>query len=360
VGLWQSIQTLTCSAPALIWLLWSARGGLQRRHALATLAGFGAGVTPLLPLWLGWIPQSSNYSLAPVRSLGALIDNGAHVLRAQLPAALTAIDSVELTSVAPWLRFIQVVVVCSVALGVGWGVVAALRDRRGHKPVVLGALIVAAVVVANAASAAGSMRGMTVRFVLPAVLALPLLLGPALAARKGRWLGLGLGAGLLVLDLCTLELPGSARRAQWAADLVRQDALAAEVDGRADIVLGQYWTVYPLNWLLRGRVIALPWSAQDDARRLESRLPDDVELSVLVVESTEAAAAWRVRRAGFEVPRDPVPDGIVGPVAAGLPTHEVILRLRDPVAAGLLVPLFADGFETGTDAAWTKEGAQAP
>lgn len=355
LGLWQSLQTLTCSGPALVWALWSARATVRRGRLLIMAAGFAVGVLPLAPLWLGWIPQPANYSLAPVTSPAAAVDNGVRVLVTQLPAALTAIDSAGLSPAPRWLRGLQVMVLWAVGAGVvvaGW---VALRDPKARRPVVLGVLIVAAVVGVNTVSAAGSMRGMTVRYVLPAILALPFLLGPALATRNGRWLGIGLGAGLLALGLGTLELPGTPRRAQWAADLVVEDDLAATVDGRAAVVLGDYWTVYPLNWLLGGRVTALPWSAQDDARRLESRLPDDERLSVLVVGSTEAAAAWRVSRAGFEVPMDAGEDGVVGPVVTDLPTHEVIRRLRDPQAAGLWEPLFADGFESGSHAAWSPQ-----
>jgi hypothetical protein len=102
---------------------------------------------------------------------------------------------------------------------------------------------------------------MTVRYILPLYLLVPGLLA-VLLERLGRlWQPLpwALGAAVVCLYLGGMTLPGTAARRIWAANKLSDERLLAELGRqRVDAVAGSFWTVYPLRFLSRERLGAVP------------------------------------------------------------------------------------------------------
>jgi dolichol-phosphate mannosyltransferase len=286
LGWWHSLQTLQCTLPAvlwLLWLLWRRRLLLARRRlVLLAAGGFLLGAFP----WIAFnvhhrlASLRSNYAARPASGVSAVFASVRNLTTYELPE-LVAADPKNAASppLPPWLHWATLGVVAAAALyffvsraPAAW---RALRPRTGRRPPrlasawVLFALVAGAVTSLFAASEVGSLGGMTVRYILPLYLLVPGLLA-VLLARLGRlWRPLpwALGAALVCLYLGGATLPGTAARRIWAANKLSDERLLAELDRQhVDAVTGSFWTVYPLRFLSRERLGAVP--LDDDPQHL--------------------------------------------------------------------------------------------
>lgn len=357
LGLWQSLQTLACSVPAVLWLALNhpklAAAGLRLRHLWGFAAAAVVGAGPLLAYHLNNNDYlAANFATRPVRSLDALLANTHYFLFSNVAEALASVDVLGFRlPTSPLLVALKLAVALALILGCGLGVARGLRHAGRGGPMVLVVLVVLLTAAINIASEAGSVRGLTVRYALPVVLVVPFAMAHALAALRSRagLATLGLGAAMLALNLLVLPLPGGAQRTQWRRDLDIQALRTAEIAAKGpQVVLGyDYWGAYHLNFFLHGKVVALPWHPQDDALRLESELDPRARLALMVLGANDEVAERKLRLAGFPVTPDGTDDGLVGPIVLPRPTREALAALRNPPSH------FAADFETGRLDEWS-------
>ncbi len=109
---------------------------------------------------------------------------------------------------------------------------------------------------------------------------------------------LAVGA-LLVFNVSGYFLPGSAARQRWEegrdAD-ARLVAFLAEQD--IDVVCGDYWSAYPVNFLSKEKVRAVPFESDVDYYGYEAAMPDVPHRWAVVGRSYEGLERLAVR-AGF-------------------------------------------------------------
>src|SRR5262245_53200117 len=181
VGLafWHSFLSLSCSLPAVAWVLF-----LRRREWLAdrrwawTFAGaalLGAAPWIVFNVWSGF-PSFVGFASRPAASVGSAVRNLAYLVRYQLPELVASPDPAPDGLAAPSLLVtaLRPAVLAIHLAAAGLLLVAAWRgprwlgeDGRARAGCVLLLAILAMVLGLNAFSGAGEQRGLTVRYVLP-------------------------------------------------------------------------------------------------------------------------------------------------------------------------------------------------
>jgi hypothetical protein len=290
LGFWNSIQTLAATIPAVLWLFVSRRRELQRvRAAGLAAAAFLLGALP----WIAWnvlVPLGSfrdNFSVRPASGLRALAGNARYLVAYALPELVSSVDPENginpPSRVASLLRVPVLVIWAAAALfalsRATRALVARVRERKAEFPPEVPLLLVALTVCAFAVlSGAGQMRGLTVRYVLPAFPVLPaaLALAVAAAARTARS-SAGLGAlavsAVLAFNVSAYFLPGTEARRLWERKRQADERLIAFLDAhRIDAVFGDYWAAYPVNFLSKERIRAVPIQRGADFYEFEKGL----------------------------------------------------------------------------------------
>ncbi|HEX5856352.1 MAG TPA: glycosyltransferase family 39 protein, partial [Thermoanaerobaculia bacterium] len=204
LGLWCSIQTLSCTAAAGIWL---ARR--ERRPALGSLLRAAAGgfVLGALP-WLiynarhNFEPLHENYGIAPVRSIGSALSNAVYALTSGFSDLVGAYEADGAA------RLLTALVVLFHVAAIVWFVrTSARQSPRG--PWQLPVLAASLSVFFFAVSSAGNLHQKTTRLF---ILCYPLvaLADGALAAAAWRRVpaaGVLVTAGLTAFHLGGYEMP---------------------------------------------------------------------------------------------------------------------------------------------------------
>jgi hypothetical protein len=290
LGFWNSIQTLAATLPALAWVLAVRRRELVRVSRLVTLAAaFLAGALP----WIAWnvaVPLGSfqdNFSVRPASGLHALLENTKYVFSYALPELVASVDPENgLNPPRRIARFLRVPVLlvwgaaALLALGrAGKAVGRFLRERTATFPPETPLLLVAWTIgVLAVFSGAGGMRGLTVRYVLPAFFVLPaaLALAAVAAARTGaagKALAVAAVGAVLVFNVSVYFLPGSAPRRLWEKRRDADSDVIAFLDEReVGAVCGDYWAAYPVNFLSTRRIAGVPFQHPSDFYDVESSL----------------------------------------------------------------------------------------
>ena len=243
-----------------------------------------------------------NFSVRPASGLHALAENTRYLVHYALPELVSSVDPENGVNppsrVARLLRAPVLVIWAAAALFAAWRALAALRkslrERKADFPPEVPLLLVALTVCALAVlSGAGGMRGLTVRYVLPAFFVLPAALALAVvaAARRAR-AAAGLGAvavcAVLTFNVSTYFLPGTDARRLWEAKRQADEKLIAFLgQHRIDVVFGDYWAAYPVNFLSRERIRAVPLQEGADFYDVEKRLPTGPALCAVVARSRE-------------------------------------------------------------------------
>jgi len=330
LGWWNSLQTLGCTVPALLWVGWRRPALLRRRGLLPLLAGgFLAGAFP----WIAYNlhhPLASfqgNFTVEPVNSVAAAVDNARVFFVYDLPELVAGVGPLLEAPQRPpwpWLRVPVVATIAAAALfffarrapvrrrsppavaaaAVGTaGVVGAAADgdgaSRGQRAVwPLCLLTVLAVLGLLVVSAAGARRGLTARYVLPLYLLVPVVMAVFLAAcaRRSRLLAGVLAALVLAFNLRGVFWPWTPARQGWASDARAEEQLLATLQRQGiGAVCGSYWDTYALNFLSRERIRGVPLEPETDQYWEGNRLPPSPVRLALVDRLPQPLAAWAAR-----------------------------------------------------------------
>ena len=327
---WASVQTICCTLPALLWLAAQPRLrrlGLalsSRGLALAAL-GFALGAAP-------WIYFNVRFPLAsfsslnsvsrPAPGLAPVAGNLRFVATYSLPELALSLDPEggsnppgRLARALFWPAgaiYLAAVVFFATALfpaGRNWHRAPgedspdALSGRppSPRSAVWLAVLVVAVTAAVNVFSAAGSTRGLIVRYVLPVYLFAPFALGLLLAAVFGRkrWLAPALALPILLFDASVYFWPWTPMRRRLAvAEAGERSAFADLTRQGVEAVVGEYWLVYPLNFLSRERIAGIPCLAAADLYGTRAALARPPRRWALLDYSGEAVTA-RMAAAGI-------------------------------------------------------------
>ena len=291
---WCSIQTLSCTAAAAIWLLMRERRAPRAGLVPAAAGGLVLGALP-------WIVFSFRHDFDSIRkSYGASPTDGIRSAISNAAWALTSgfgdLAGSPSAGGAAWLAVI--VVVFHVA-AIGWFIwTSARRSPRGAWQLpVLAALFS---VLLFAVSAAGDRHEKTTRlfiFCYPLVA----IADAALAAafwRRAPAAGTVLATGLVAFHIGGYEMPWSETRAlrrEAAADDAR--LLAFLEENRIGAIVGDYWSVYSFNYLSGGRVRAISADPIADYHGYGSRLPASGVRWALVGDEPGVVERWAARAA---------------------------------------------------------------
>ncbi len=314
-GLWQSLQTLTCSAPALLWLL-GRRGDLRRdgRFFRVAAAGFLAGAFP----WIAYnvvhplATFRGNFAVRPASGVSGVAANASYFFGYDLPELLVGVEPFAdaaphpITRLEGFLRAPAAAVYALSALALAWLAIrkrssAAISDADARSGIRLLAIVAVTVTVLDIFSEAGQTRGFTVRYVLPLFFAAAAAVG-ILVERIGRrrpWLAALAAGTLLLFNLSGYYWPGSPERRYWesldASDRTLLDFLKSY---GVRWVCGNYWAVYPLNFLSERNILGLPYTEAEDHYACAERLPARPVCWAIVARNPTWVRNW-VTRAGF-------------------------------------------------------------
>jgi hypothetical protein len=341
LGFWNSLQTLACLVPAGLVLLATPRPPRARLRALALAAfGFVVGAAP----WIAYNVKHpfgsfhGNFAARPASGGVEIVGNLARAAVQASELVVTRDFDNGAAPEVPWKRVAGAAALVLALAGLALAVLpwpeALVRGRttaRGLAPLwVTAALSVAFFVF----SEAGRTPGPTSRYLV--------FLFPLFAACTGLLLArvslrslpfaLALAAALAAFQVTTYQLlPGRARRAHLEAGAAADRRFAETLEARGiRTVLGNYWTVYPVNFLTRERVYGVPFQAGHDFYDYESRLPGRAGPWALASWWPEQVADL-ARRTG--VPGETLeaaPGTWVFVPSAPLPASEALARLKAP------------------------------
>ncbi len=386
VGLswWASLQTLTVSLPAIAWLVLrltlrkppfgtalssGARLVVYARAGLLAAAGFLLGAAP-------WITYNVRHPLAsfrgansvarPALDRGTVADNLHFLATYSLPELFVSPDPEGGPNPPkPLTRALRAPAAAIYLLAFAGLFLRgdrrksgepsepldregspSDRKRRKRRPParpdppeskhlrVLALLLIGATVAINVFSAAGASRGLVVRYVLPIYLLAPLAFGLALVALQvshrivGPLLAGSLTALLVAFSASVYFWPGSPMRARLHEAATGEWQLLALLRRQGvEVVVGDYWLVYPLNFASREWIRAVPCDSHADLYGYGAALPKPPERWALVGYSVD------------EVRRQAERAGVTGEVTYFQPSYAVLIGAAptgDPTAAAFL------------------------
>lgn len=316
LGWWGSPLSLAGTIPAALWIVLH-RPGLLRSWRFIVLAasGFLLGALPWIAINIRYPLISfqagpawqSNFAFRSAGGVEQFLDNAVRFAGEILPGLLLRAECPRLSALSPlvWLAgalhaaafLFALVQILSPSSWQG----SAEGGSRRVPPLLLPLLVAGCTAGFFVVSAAGSIPGDVVRYILPIGLAAPLLLAPLgmrIAARS-RVL-----AALLLLALLGAHVSGFCL--PWQSERIAQRRLARAEDRLLEAlaarhvgwVFGPYWDVYGLNFLSGETVRALPEIPDTDYHGYERKLsPAAVPFALVSREPGQVAAL--ARRAGL-------------------------------------------------------------
>lgn len=306
LGWWNSLLTLCCSGPALAWLFLLHGDRLRRgRLALHVLAGFVFGAAP-------WIYFNIRYPLATFGANfgppggGRVLSTARRLLAEIFPDLLVGLNPLgprrppapaeaALQTPAGALELLALLLLPFAPRL--WG-----RRLVGNgKAVLLVGLVALAVAGLFVFSEPGQVLDPTVRYVLPFFFVVATSLGLLVAgvAQRSRSAAGLVASVVLVFNLSGYYWPGTSERKLWERNARHDDRLLAFLDAeRVRWVCGNYWLVYPLNFLSRERIRGVPYQRHFDFYEYGKRLPADAGKVALLTSTPEELRGW-TERAGL-------------------------------------------------------------
>jgi hypothetical protein len=265
LGLWFSLQTLMIALPAIAWVALKRRRAMFGESFPAVLAAI-AGAAPFIIANAanGFASLTANWASRPAGSLAAAWENFLWLLSSPLPKLL-------FHGFSAWGSPSTILLAAYVVIAAGFFV--ALYRRAAGDPTVPGdavqllAFAVAACLLIFVFSQAGSMRGWTVRYIAPLYAVVPVFcaIGVERVWRWSRALAVACVAALIVSNLLLYSLPGSSQRADLTAALQDDAQLRRLLAERGiQMVYGDYFWVYHLNFDSHERIAGIPWYAPAD------------------------------------------------------------------------------------------------
>jgi hypothetical protein len=287
LAFWNSFQALACIVPGALLLLQSRRGrpGAARALGLAA-AGFAVGAAP----WIAYNVRHSfeslrsNFATRPVSSRADFASNLERLLLVRLPELLVTGDAESGEPPREGWRAAAALAAYGAAAAALLLAFRPLPDAlrqgrttaRGLWPLGLAGALAAAFFVL---SQAGQMPGPTARYVFFLYPLFAACLGLLLARLSLRSFPLALAAalGAVAFNVSTYTLLPTQPRRQELEKGARSDTRFVAFLEQREIgaVIGDFWTVYPVNFLSRERVLGVPTVAESDfydyTRRLRVR-----------------------------------------------------------------------------------------
>jgi hypothetical protein len=212
----------------------------------------------------------NNYGADLTRSFGSVFTNALYGLTEGLPRLLT------IPSPGGATRLSASCLLLFHAAAVIWFVASGLRASR-RSAWALPALAALLSFVFFCVSSAGETRDTTVRFFIlcyPLVAIADGLLVTSLW-RRSRPAGILLAAAVLALHAAAYESPWSAERRRRREEASEDTRLLEFLrDEKIDAIIGDYWSVYPFNFLSAGRIRAISADPGVDYHEYGDRLPD--------------------------------------------------------------------------------------
>jgi hypothetical protein len=217
LGVWFSLQTIMITVPALAWVALQRRTAFFR-EALIAIPGVFVGALPFIMANVGhgFPTLTQNFYSQTVSNAAQAISNFVWFGTNLLPKLLFRFPASP-----DWI--IMSVAFVLVAIGAA----VALRKPANGKEgglIDLLPLLVLTLVACTAIfslSAAGIIRGWTVRYIAPLYLVIPIFYAIGLT-RLWRWSKVGtatIAAALIIPNILTYGLPGSAQRSALTAEL---------------------------------------------------------------------------------------------------------------------------------------------
>lgn len=335
---WQSFLALGCVAPVLVWYFWKHPKEIARRIALLAIA--------VLLGALPWIVYNAHHSLAsfrgsyattPVTRTAQVISNAAYVATGSAPELLASLEPRGGPGpFHPARKALKIVVLALYGASVVFAVARAVSARRrgtsaGDGPQrlrspILVLSIAAAVCLMPLFSQAGSFRGLQSRYVIVLMLVAPLLAAQLLGASRralSPWTILGLAA-LLSLNCSSYALPWTELRIRSAAERKASDQLVDFLRReKVEAVCGDYWLVYPINFLSRESIIGAPLNQDLDYLRYGPNLPHRPLRWALASRNAKGLQNWAARVALVGRVVSPAPDYFVFLPAENPPTGQI-------------------------------------
>jgi hypothetical protein len=182
------------------------------------------------------------------------------------------------------------------------------------------ALVITLYTAVNIFSAAGQMRGFSVRYVLPIYLVIPGVLAVllSLVAARSRILAVLLAGMVILFNLTAYHWPGRPLREAWRKEAHYDDRLVELLKRRGvTAVVGGYWTAYPINFLTHERILALPCTA-DHYKYGYRRIPGRLYRWALVSARPEQLEAWAAQA------------GVTGSLEIAAPQRAALVLTSNP------------------------------
>jgi dolichyl-phosphate-mannose-protein mannosyltransferase len=326
LGWWNSLLTLGCTIPALAWLVLFHRKQIPpKRWFLPLAAGFVVGAAP-------WIYYNVRYAGATFWINFAAAEGGSGVLATarrffretavELVAGVNPLGPARpVTALEGFLRIPAALVVLAALVLLPAAPKLALRGRNGSRSgVALLGLMAVTVGGLFVLSAAGQAPGPTVRYVLPLwfVVAASLGLLVATLAKRNRAVAYLVAAVVVTFHLSGYYWPWTAERREWAQNMRSDQALLSFLKANGvRWVCGEYWTVYPINFLSGERIRAVPFERQFDFYGYGKALPAAAGRLALLGRDEKDLDVWAVRA------------GLEGRVVAAAPGYVVLVPALD-------------------------------
>ncbi len=342
VGLswWASLQTLCTTLPAAAWLAWrlmrSNRGeptrALLRRTvplAVLALAGFLVGASP----WIAFNVRhpfgsfnGANSVAQPARDREAVEDNLSFLTGYKLPELFVSTDPEGGPNPPrPLTRALHQPASAIYLIAFAWFLIRGDHDAPDggggtKRRRALALLLLATTIGINVLSVAGASRGLTVRYVLPIYLLAPLAVGLFLAAlARARPPATALASGALVALLGAFSAsvyfwPGSVMRERLhVAASGEWQTLALLRKNGVEVVVGDYWLVYPINFASREWIRGISCDRHADLYHYGDGLAKAPQRFALLNYSPDAVKAQAARA------------GISGEVTFLAPSYAVLI-----------------------------------
>jgi dolichol-phosphate mannosyltransferase len=314
---WTSPQTVMISGPILAILTFLRIFSLRKLPAV--IAGAAICLYPyvLLISYRGTGPLHS-FATKPVTSIEQLHSNFAYLFEYTLPVLLFTDQMRELSGIT--INALRALLICGIAFLAVFSVfwrppLNPATEKRLKWNVGIGLLILIASCILYCISSAGTIRGGgTVRYIAPIFVALPLLAATCFAAARnntGRTVIIA-AIGLVVLA-CAIEYPFFSRfeREQRVREWQSNRAILSWLkNSNRGVVVGNYWTVYHLNFDARDAIRAIPVHGSEDYLDFRRRLQQPVRAAIL--DRDEAHLVKWVQMVGLKGRLEQVSDELSG------------------------------------------------
>lgn len=274
LGFWHNFLILTCSIPALVLVAW--KGPRKTASALIVASGMLLGALPWIAFNVRY-PLATfrgNYGSMPAQSAADMLSNLRYTAAHKVPELVASTDPEGGRSTG-FQRVLRIPLLLLYLGAVGWLLIARRYSCVPRETWLLLVGIILAVFLVNTVSLAGQFRVLTVRYVFPlwfvAVSGLASLV--VALSRRSRVAAMLVVALVLLFNVAGYQLPGQPYR----TNLERQAAADAHIaerltERRIGLVVGTYWDTYPLMFLTRGRVAAVPCNPYDDLYNTRGRV----------------------------------------------------------------------------------------